>query len=325
MHRGVSRALGALNSQTNMKRSTLICIALSIAVCLVIGLCVFRFGGVPSLSRVRTSHPRVPTRLLPQDFQTVEDARLMVLLRKAENTSAMKVLDEHVIKPVFDDVKTRRLTLECVEVTADQFSDLHSTVIVCSRILHLQKPPRVFVSNFTESSTLTENYSEPVIVLHASVLDRFRDPAERRFLVGRELGHVKAGHTRCNTLVRRMKSLADRLSVFGNVDSCSPLLPVLQWARQSEMTADNAGLICAQDQQTAERVLMRLATGVDDPAGTPPNVNAYMRQGDEARLSGLSEFALLWREWNRPVPFGPHRIRQLRDYYDSIRYTSLWK
>lgn len=120
-----------------MKQSTLICTALSGTICLVIGLCVFQFGDGSSLLRVGHSRPTVPTRLLLEDFQTVEDARLMVWLRKAEVTSAMKALDEHVIKPAFDDVKTRRLTLECVEVTADQFADLHSIVIVCSRILHL--------------------------------------------------------------------------------------------------------------------------------------------------------------------------------------------
>lgn len=307
-----------------MKRSVLICIVLSVAICLVIGLCVFWFGGVSPFSRVGRAHPTVPTRLVLKDFQTVEDARLMVLLRRAEHTPTMKVVDEHVIKPVSDDVRTRRLTLECVEVTADQFADLHSTVVVCTRILHLQKPPRVFLSNFTESSTATENYSEPVIVLHVSVLDRFRDPVEQRFLVGRELGHMKAGHTRWNTLGRRLKSLADRLSVFGNVDCRLPLLPVLQWARQSEMTADNAGLICAQDQKVAERVLMRLATGVDDVAGTPMNVGAYLRQGEAEKLSGLSEVALLWRGWKGPVPFAPNRIRQLREYHDSARYKAIW-
>lgn len=246
-------------------------------------------------------------------------------LRKAEGNAVVRALDEHVIKPASDDVRTRRLTLEAIEVTAAQFPDLHAVVVLCARILHLQKPPRVFVSNDTKTSTVTENYSEPVIVLHASILDRFREPEELRFLIGRELGHMKAGHTRWNTLVRRVKSLADQLSIFGDTDTCLPLLPLLQWARQAEMTADNAGLICAQDQQAAERVLMRLATGVDDSAGTRLNVNAYLLQGEAEKLSGLSEFALLWREWSRPVPFGPHRIRQLREYHDSIRYNSLWE
>jgi Zn-dependent protease with chaperone function len=308
-----------------MKRITLKCTVVVGVVFLLIGLRVFWFGKVPSLFQIGEAHPKVPARLLLEDFQTPEDAERMVWLRRVEESAAFRALDGHLIKPASDDVRTRRLSLEAVEVTVDQFPDLHGAVVVCSRILHLGQPPRVFVSDQTEFLAVTENYSEPVIILHTSVLDRFRQPAELRFVVGRELGHIKAGHTRWNTLVRRMKCLADKLSVFGNVDSSLPLVPVLQWARQSEMTADNAGLICAQDKNAGERVLMRLATRVEDPAGNPLNVNAYLRQGDAEKLSGLSEVALLWWEWNRPVPFAPNRIKQLRDYSNSERYKALWE
>ncbi len=308
-----------------MKRIALKCTAVVGAIFLLVGLCVFWFGNVSSLSHIGEAYPRVPARLLLEDFQIPEDAERMVWLRRADESAAFRALDGYLIKPASDDVRTRRLSLEAIEVTADQFPDLHGVVVVCSRVLHLGHPPRVFVSDQTEFIAVTENYSEPVIILHTSVLDHFRQPAELRFLVGRELGHIKAGHTRWNTLVRRMKCLPDKFSVFGNVDSRLPLVPVLQWARQSEMTADNAGLICAQDEKAGERVLMRLATRVDDPAGKPLNVNAYLRQEDAEKLSGLSEVALLWREWNRPVPFGPRRIRQMREYHDSIRYNSLWE
>ena len=308
-----------------MKRTIFICIASIGAVCLAIGLCVFWPGGAPSLPRIGLANPKMPKRLLLEDFQTAEDARLMAWLRKAEANPVVKAMDEHVIKPASDDVRTRRLTLEGIEVNAEQFPDLHTAMVICARILHLEKPPRVFVSDQTESSTVTENYTEPVVVLHASVLNRFREPAELRFLVGRELGHMKAVHTRWNTMVRRMKSLADKLSFIGSTDACLPLLPLLRWTREAEMTADNAGLICAQDQQAAERVLVRLATGVDDSVEAHLNVDAYLRQVDTEKLSNVSELALLWREWNRPAPFAPNRIQQIRQYARSARYKGLWE
>jgi Zn-dependent protease with chaperone function len=187
----------------------------------------------------------------------------------------------------------------------------------------LEKTPRVFLSEHAQFSTVTENYSEPVIILKACILDRFREPAELRFIIGRELGHVKTGHTRWNTLVRWMKSFADRLSIFGETDTCLPLLPLLRWGREAEMTADNAGVICAQDQQAAERVVVRLATGVDEHAGHI-DVDAFLQQSNTEKLSGFSEFALLWQEWNRPTPFAPSRIRQFRQFRESSRYKALW-
>ncbi|MCI0541952.1 MAG: M48 family metallopeptidase [Verrucomicrobiales bacterium] len=266
----------------------------------------------------------VPKRLAATDFQTVEDARCMEWLEKVERGSAAKSLDTHVMKPLSDDVRTRTLSVEGLEVTKEQFAELYSIVEDCARILQIEKTPRVFVSTHTEYPTVTENYSDSVVIIQANILDRFRHPTELRFLIGRELGHVKAGHTRWNTSVRRAKTLADRFSFLREEGTCLPLMPILQWARQSEMTADNAGLICAQNLNEAERVLVRLATGTDDSATARISVDAYLRQSDTETLSGFSEFMLLWKEWNKPAPFASNRIRQLRQYQESARYRTLW-
>jgi hypothetical protein len=38
----------------------------------------------------------------------------------------------------------------------------------------------------------------------------------------------------------------------------------------------------------------------------------------------FSDFALLWKEFNRPIPFGPVRIKQLREFFASANYRRLW-
>lgn len=245
-------------------------------------------------------------------------------LNKAEDNPLFKVADEHLVKPMSDDVRTRMLTIQGIEVTREQFPELYSVFETCAQILHLEKTPRVFVSESARLPITTENYADPIVIIQPGTLDRFKEPVELRFLIGREFGHAKASHTRWLMLVKQMNAITDKLNFLGDAN-ISPLLPILRWARESEMTADNAGLACAQDEKACERVLLRLATGVDDSEMGKLNVEAYLRQCEIEHLSEFSEAVLLWREWNKPAPFAPNRIRQLRQYRESARYQSLWK
>jgi Zn-dependent protease with chaperone function len=268
--------------------------------------------------------PLVPTRLSLADFQTDADKDLMKWLSEADDSPLTKVADEHLVKPLSDDVRTRMLAIQGIEVTPEQFPELDSAVKTCARILHLEKVPRVFVSASAQFPITTENYAEPVLIIQPGTLDRFKEPVELRFLIGREFGHAKAGHTRWRMLVKRMNAITDKFNFLGDAN-ISPFLPILRWARESEMTADNAGLICAQDEKSCELVLLRLATGADDSKMGKLNVEAYLHQCETEHLSDYSEAVLLWREWNRPTPFAPSRIGQLRQYRESARYQSLWK
>lgn len=249
----------------------------------------------------------------------------MAWLEKADQSAFIKEIDSYLVRPLSDDVRTRMLALEGVEVTSEQFAKLHVLVPDCARILHLEKVPRVFLAERTPFPAVTENYSEPVVILQSGILDYFKEPAELRFLIGRELGHVKAGHTRWHTLVRRTKTFADRFSLLGDATTCAPLLPLLRWTRECETTADNAGLICAQNLKAAERVLIRVATGIDDKSAARINIDAFLRQSERAQMSDISEFLVLWRQWNKPAPFAPSRIRQLRQYHESARCRALWE
>jgi len=249
----------------------------------------------------------------------------MAWLEKVDQSTFIKEIDSYLVRPLSDDVRTRMLALEGVEVTSKQFAELHVLVTDCARILHLEKVPRVFLAERTQFPAVTENYSEPVVILQSSILDSFKEPAELRFLIGRELGHVKARHTRWHTLVRRTKTFADRFSLLGDATTCAPLLPLLRWTRECETTADNAGLICAQNLKMAERVLVRVATGIDDKSASGINIDAFLRQSEREQMSDISEFLVLWREWNKPAPFAPTRIRQLRQYHESPRYRALWE
>ncbi|MEY2429306.1 MAG: hypothetical protein QOJ40_2191 [Verrucomicrobiota bacterium] len=310
-----------------MKRNTAIWLAGTVAVCAAATVPAFWLKEIQHGAPFATSarQPRLPKRLSPADYQTEQDARFTVRLREAERNRAMSSLDAHLIKPLMDDVRTRTLAVEGLEVTTEQFPELLATVKSCGRILHLARLPRVFISEGATLPIITDNYSEPVLIIQPGLLNRFREPAELRFLIGRELGHLQAGHVRWQTLLRQAKKLTARIVPFSNANTFPALLPLFYWARECEMTADNAGFICAQDIGTAERVLVQLAAGIDESSSGRINVAAYLRQAQTEKLSQASEGVLFWKELSAPVPFAPERIRQLRQYQSSDRYRAVWE
>lgn len=268
---------------------------------------------------------RVPAPFLISDVQRVEDAKYISWLTKAENSAALKFLDERILKPVVDDATTRGLTVTALEVSSNQLPDVHRIVADCANILHLERTPRVFVAERPGPlQIVAQNYTDPVIVIPSQVLRRFRNSTELTFIVGRELGHVlTTGHVRWLTALRQLQS-----SLAAKEEAIGPgtlLVPILCWSREAELTADRFGLLCCQDLTAAERAIVRMATGVDSFTAEAINVDAFLRQEKTQQLSRISDIRLLWREVNRSAPFAPQRVRELRAFHQSPEYNGLWK
>jgi len=310
-----------------MKRTaSLLFLTLLVALTAVdLWILIQRSSEITKASARHPAKPKIPRAILVSDFQRPLDGELMAWLREAESSSFVQALDINVVKPLVDDVGMRSAAVDGLEVSASQFTSLHAIVVECATVLHMDKIPRVFITHRSGRMIVTENYSEPFILIHPHVIRRFSDPVELRFLIGRELGHAKAGHVRWQSVLRKLQTGLAHVDIFGLGAGQLPLLPLLRWSREAEMTADNAGIVCAQDAKVAERVLVRLSTGIDALGEVNINVDAYLAQTKTAELSRISELASMWQELNRPAPFNPERIRQLRVFSRSPRYEHLWE
>jgi hypothetical protein len=124
---------------------------------------------------------------------------------------------------------------------------------------------------------------------------------ELAFVVGRELGHIAAGHTRYTSL----------LSINGREN---PLISVVfgVWLRRLEYTADRVGLLLCGSLDAAHRAIAvttfhRLGRTVD------------LRQFAEQRNDLQREPSLRMGEWLSSTPYAVHRMAAL----DAFAATSL--
>jgi Zn-dependent protease with chaperone function len=263
---------------------------------------------------------RVPSTLLSEDFQRPLDRDVVEQFDAFEATGISHWIDANVLRPLIDDVTTRQMDVRGVEVSAIRLrgkQDLQAIAADCARILHMP-PPRVYVTNHPGMNAYTTNTQDPIIVLHSSVIRRFHDPAELRFLIGHEMGHIRCRHVKLLMLLRGMVA-----AMPAGIQKLA-LLPLLKWSREGEMSADNAGLICSQSLATAERALIRLVLDLDDQSLERVDIDAYIAQG-KRDVSDFADMLYFVSQVTSTHPFIPERLEQLREYADSESYRMLWR
>ena len=100
-------------------------------------------------------------------------------------------------------------------------------------------------------------------------------PNELRFVIGRELGHLKADHDRMHQFGLAVLALIQAVDASILPDKFQNALPTLafgrflSWLRESEITADRAGLLCCQDPAIAHSAMIRQLHGL-------PEGNSYL-------------------------------------------------
>ncbi|MDR3752913.1 MAG: M48 family metallopeptidase [Terracidiphilus sp.] len=158
-------------------------------------------------------------------------------------------------------------TFNAIKLGPRQFTDVWNLAVLAARILGLPKMPDVYISGDQMWNTYTygtENSS--FIVLGTSHLINFAGD-ELLFVLAREMGHCRAGHALWNTVLRFIAgdvSVHTGLLSNGLINAINPTkliqgaidLPLMAWSRQSEITADRAGLMAVGDEALVRRVLL---------------------------------------------------------------------
>jgi hypothetical protein len=271
---------------------------------------------------VGCSRVKVPEAVLVENFQRPLDRDLTIQLDTALQKGAARWLDSNLIKPFLDDVRISAFSAHGVEVRPGQFPDrpeLLRCVNDCARILGM-KPPRVFVSGTLERPAAVFGIADPVVVISASILGLLTDERELRFIIGRQFGHIRVDHARWQFLVYGTVAAARKSGLIPDDLVLAPVLPLLKWSREAEMTADNAGLICAQSLPAAEQALLKIETSTRETL----DADVFLTQSAQQSVSKFSETLLFWRELTGPQPFLADRLKQLRQYAKSVHYTHLW-
>jgi predicted Zn finger-like uncharacterized protein len=249
--------------------------------------------------------PFVPGYQLDRSvFLWAQDGQAMAKLQKISALHAViRAASDRVGRPWIES------TFNGIRLGPRQLPDVWKLAVLAARILGLPTMPDVYVAGDQMWTTYTfGSDSSAFIVLGTAILTNFQNE-ELLFVLAREMGHCRAGHALWKTATRFLTggdgmhsgplsqgilgAISPSKWVEGAVD-----IPLMAWSRQSEITADRAGLLAVGDEALARRVLLawsirsaRLLKQV--------NIEEWMKQEDASndtftRLSEMTTSASMY-------------------------------
>jgi Zn-dependent protease with chaperone function len=203
---------------------------------------------------------------------------------------------------VFVSLARGRLLGSSIRVRREEFPNVVAIVERASRRLGIA-PPQVFIRDDYLVPLNSLGLGEPyALVLSSQYLQLFTDD-ELAFMVGRELGHIAAGNTRLLSLINASgRTNPVVTSLFGG------------WIRQTEYTADRAGLLCT----SLGAALKAIAVSTFHVSGR--HVESAMLHDQRRDIE--SDFILRLGEVTANVPYAVNRVRALEAFAASDLYIT---
>lgn len=220
-----------------------------------------------------------------------------------ESIGASQVALFIVIAIVYVTLARGRLLGSSVRVHERQYPRVFTIVKRSCAALEIPMP-FIFVREDNYVPVVALGFGEPyALVLSSHWIELFSDD-ELAFMIGRELGHIAAGHTRFHSL----------LSVNGNEN---PLISLIfgAWLRRCALTCDKVGLLCCG---TVDAAIRAMGIAAFHEFGRKVDYKAFAEQHAEIQ----SDSVLRWGEWLSSEPYATRRIASLRQFIASQAFTN---
>ncbi len=151
-----------------------------------------------------------------------------------------------------------------LRVTPKMFGRLHRSLSWACKILDVAEPEMyVTVDPIPNASYLTATPSRSPAAT-SGLIDTMIDE-ELFFVIGHEVGHIKAGHVLYGTMARNIAALVELIGQatlgIGAWLGQGLVVALYEWFRCAELTADRAALLCVQDLEAGRDTFMKLAGG----------------------------------------------------------------
>lgn len=210
-----------------------------------------------------------------------------------------------------------------------QYKTLYEIMRESAAILDMPEPELYLTSN-PFPNAWTSGVERPYITLRSSIVDTLTDE-ELFHLMGHELGHIKAKHVLYRSIGAVLFPLIElvgrRTFGLGDVAAMGLLLAYEEWYRQSEITADRAGLLVSQSLDLSVDANIALTAGPNrlrheqDRSAFMDQARAYQ---DTTMLDELGKVLIfLTRVGTYTHPMPVHRTQQLERWVQSGAFEKI--
>lgn len=267
------------------------------------------------LPRSLPTFRRTPPGLDVSHFQVEEDRAATRALSVATPVQwAVRYYLRRVAEPEY----RNQLLANAVRVTASQSPRLYHLAKHCESILHTA-PIEVYVYNSPEATTFSFGSGQTdVIVITSTLADFIPDDDELLFLLGSQLGHVKADHVVYLTVAKALGTALRGIPALGSALSGAANFLLVPWERTATLTADRAGLLCSQNLVASGRAMAKMQLGFGDTVGKL-DFEEFLRQARDLEREGD------WGDTWKTQPALARRLRLLQEFYLSPQWARIFE
>ena len=181
-------------------------------------------------------------------------------------------------------------------VTKANYPHLYNVLQSCYKSLNVEHIPDVYVTSRLKGINALSVGSDnaPVILISRKAVINLTE-GELKFMIGHELGHILQKNLMCHTIKGLLDNLNRKSEILGPIVSDFVEVPLNQWHRCAEYTADRAGIICAGNMSYVKSLFSRLCNNSIDE---PNPISRYFELSNihpmyNNRLNQLEQFILL--------------------------------
>lgn len=212
---------------------------------------------------------------------------------------------------------------EGVNITSESLPQMYDMLEKCCQVLGIKDIP----SYSTDWEYAPFHYSSGEthrrIVMMSGSADLFTD-TEMLFVLGHELGHMACGHKPYHMLLETFYMPFINDAAFKAWASIVKL-PLMEWYRTSDYTADRVGLLCCQDINAALSTMVKKA-GLPRKCYGSIDIDSFIdqaRQFDENFVSRIDKAIKVLSVRSAEFPWLVVRAGKLLSWYESGEYQQI--
>jgi Zn-dependent protease with chaperone function len=276
-------------------------------------------GDKPELTRPpRRRKLRPLPGLQAVDFQHPSDVAATEALKRVPGLEKVmsKILEYGMERLYYVDNIASNL-----RVTPTMFGRLHRSLNWACKILDVPEP-EMYVTLDPVPNAFTYGHTKPFVTVTSGLIDLMSDE-ELFFVIGHEVGHIKAGHVLYGTIARNIAAVIELIGQatlgIGALLGQGLIYALLEWYRAAELTCDRAALLCVQNLEAAQGSFMKLAGGNTRMAAEMDRTEflRQIRAYEDVDRSTLNKAYKVLLTASRTHPFAIQRAKELELWHEA--------
>lgn len=212
---------------------------------------------------------------------------------------------------------------EGINITNESLPNMHQQIVDACEILGVKEIPTYSTDWEYAPYHFSNGEKHRRIVMMSGSADLFTDD-EMMFVLGHELGHMACGHKPYHMLLETFYMPFVNDAAFKAWASIIKL-PLMEWYRMSDYTADRMGLLCCQDINAAITTMIKKA-GLPKKCYNNIDVQGFIQQArefEENFTDTMDRVVKVLSIRSAEFPWLVVRAGKLYDWYHSDEYKQI--